>query len=240
MTVLATLIERIRSEKQKGISPVVVLDLDDTLIDCRHRKLAIMNELANDPLLLRQYPHLSQLKALELMRIQYRVQHTLSTVGLHATEVIEAATQFWIERNFTNHYLHHDRPFAGAVKYVQALVQEGATIIYLSARIEQDMGEGTRKSLKKLGFPMGDAHRVWLKEDRARADFSFKEDALRELAQHGHVSAFFENEIPHLNLAADIFPGITLVWLDTLYAPNPPAPHARIHRITGFSLGTFG
>ncbi len=240
MTVLMTIRERIRFEKKKGLKPVVVLDLDDTLIDCRHRKLVIMNELAHDAALLQKFPHLEQLKTLQLERVQYRVQHTLKNAGLHAVELVEAAKQFWAERNFTNEYLRHDRPFVGAVKYAHALVQEGATLVYLSARVEEDMGLGTRESLTALGFPVDGPHRIWLKADRARADFSFKEDALRELAQNIHVSAFFENEIPHLNLAADVFPQTTLVWLDTLYTPNPPPPHARVHRITGFSLGDLG
>lgn len=239
MKVLADIIARVKDDKKRGKQPIVVFDLDDTLIDCRHRKIAIMSELAEDAELLRRFPALTQLKLLQLERVQYRVEHTLNTVGLNQLEIVEAARAFWVRRNFTNYYLRHDRAFLGAVEYVQMLAQEGATLVYLSARAEEDMGKGTRSSLEQLQFPLGDTHRIWLKPNREQNDFAFKEAAMRELAQSAEVVALFENEIPHLNLAADVFQHTTLVWLDTLYAPNPPAPHERVQRVTGFFWEPF-
>lgn len=237
MQVLTHIIERVKDDKKNGKQPVVVLDLDDTLIDCRYRKMAIMAELASDLELLRRFPELAHLKKLQLERVQYRLEHTLNTVGLNQLEIVEAARAFWKQRNFTNHYLRHDKAFSGAVEYVQMLAQEGATLVYLSARAEEDMGEGTRLSLEHLCFPLSGAHRIWLKPRRSQNDFAFKEEAMRELARNSHVVALFENEIPHLNLAAHVFQQTTLVWLDTLYAPNPPPPHERVQRVTGFILG---
>ena len=44
MTTLELVYQKIEDAKNKGLKPLVVFDLDDTLIDCRYRKRFVLRE----------------------------------------------------------------------------------------------------------------------------------------------------------------------------------------------------
>lgn len=219
-----------------GEQPVIIFDLDDTLIDCRHRKHRVIHEFI-------QQLHIRDAFALECQlverlsweNVQYRVLDTLVQEGIQNQLFGEQLVQYWRERYFTYPYLIEDRPFPRALEFVQHCRQLGAIIVYLTGRDVPGMGQGTYDAMRKLGFPTADerVHFI-LKEDPAIDDLAFKVGALEKIAPLGKVIAAFENELANLHAMAERFPDAAMYWRKTLYLPNPPEPMPQVEVLLHF------
>ncbi len=231
-TILEQIITKINSSVSAGLRPIVILDVDDTLVDCRHRKLAVIRDFSKTPPL---NPLKEQLAHISLSQISYRVVHCLQNLGINDPRLADELFQFWLSRYFTTPYLINDIAFPGAAEFVTKLVHHGAHIVYLTARDQPGMGEGTDKFLHQSSFPYPHPQAVlMMKPDISQPDAAFKQSILPEIARKGEVIASFENEIAHLNHMADFFPQALMIWRDTQYAPQPPQPHARIQVLSHF------
>ena len=221
MNTLQSLIEAIKSCPQE-LTPIVIFDLDDTLIDCRYRKKRILDQFAknfaNDKILGKIA---EQLAAIPIHQIRYKMKDTLVDLKPSDEELI-TISKYWADRHFSNEWIIDDTPFEGAVHYVQQVFDSGAHIVYLTAREERNMGEGTRTCLKKTGFPLGPSTSVLLKEDYQITDLQFKQKAIEDIRSKGQVVGFMENETANLNAMSDVFPEALALFRDTLCSPNPP------------------
>lgn len=202
--------------------PVLVFDLDDTLIDTRHRKMAILKELAEQPVADGKHGYNELLRTASLKHIKYRVKDTLAALGIFDEGFVAEAERYWRERNFTDDYIEHDLPIAGAVRFVNWLHRKGSQIIYLTGRPEPTMVKGTKINLKQLEFPLGEDVLLMMKPDPKRPDFEFKQEVMKEIAEMGQVIAAFENEGHNLNMMAEHFPDAYMVMLDTIKSPAQP------------------
>lgn len=200
--------------------PVLLFDLDDTLIDTRHRKMAILKELAEQPAADGKMSDL--LRTASLKHIKYRVKDTLAALGIFDEAFVKEAERYWWERNFTDAYIEYDLPIPGAVRFVNWLHRKGSQIIYLTGRPEPTMIKGTKINLKQLEFPLGEDVLLLMKPDAAMDDFDYKKAVMQEIAQMGPLIAAFENEGHNLNMMAEHFPDAFMVLLDTICSPNQP------------------
>src|SRR5262249_24471735 len=143
----------------------------------------------------------------------------------------------WYKRFFTDDYLAHDRPVAGAAEYVRAVHEAGALVYYLTGRDEKGMGRGTRASLVAHQFPPEGARVILrLKPRFEEMDLVFKRRVLSELHELGPVVAAFENEPANANLFAEHFPEAVEVFLDTIHSPEAPPLLDRIVVVKDFRL----
>lgn len=232
MSRLEGVLERIRDAAATGRAPVAVFDLDWTLFSTLHRNFAILQEYAaraEAPARLRE--HAARLR---LEDMTWNVMVDLARVGFDDADALAALRRFWFERFFHDDYLHHDVPLAGAVDFVSAAHAAGATVFYMSARVEPVMGRGTRASLVRHGFPLGERAHLHLKASWDVTDLAFKREACAEALVLGDVVAAFENEPANANLFCELFPDADVFLLDTLCSPRAPEPGARVTRIGDF------
>lgn len=234
-TILRDVLEQISSCKSRDQEPVVIFDIDDTLIDCRHRKLKVFKDFVSQASISEQFPIESELiQNARLDQMRYRVHECMEVLKIDNEIFSKALFDFWLSTYFTNQYLAHDQPFPGAIDFVESCHQE-AKIIYLTGRDLPGMGEGTKASLKNHGFPWDtERTKLMMKEDPQEADFEFKTNALKKIAQLGTVVASFENELKNLNQMAETFPEALMYWRDTLYLPDPPPPHHSVRTMKSF------
>lgn len=220
-----------------GRTPLVVFDVDDTLIDCRHRKSLVFHAFAQDKAHVEKWPDdVRKLKAHSWERLQYRVHDNLPPLSIADQIFGEELLSFWLKHYFTYPYLIQDKAFPGAQEFVKKCLDLGAHIVYLTARDHPGMYQGTVVALESLGFPIHKPSiHVMLKQDVSQSDHHFKVEALEEIDRLGEVVASFENELPNLNAMAERFPKALMIWRKTLYAPNPPKPHARVLIMEKFS-----
>lgn len=216
--------------------PLLLLDIDDTLIDCRYRKRRVFLDFAAQEEIRREFPSESQtLATIPLAMVQYRVFDSLKLLGIDQRDFGDRLFQFWLNNYFTYPYLVLDEAFPGAVRFVRESYANGFALVYLTGRDQPGMGPGTFEAMHKLGFPRHGEHiHFLLKPDPKTPDLAFKMSALEEVAQMGPVAAAFENELSNLNAMAERFPEAAMYWRNTLFSPDPPEPHPRVEVLAHF------
>jgi beta-phosphoglucomutase-like phosphatase (HAD superfamily) len=232
---LRSILRRCRSERLQR-TPVVVFDLDGTLMDNRPRTVAILRELSLryrdlDPDLARRLdgasPH----------DLDYLLTDSLARLGAHRPELSDEMQAFWRDRFFGDSHLRHDVALTGAVEFARACYDAGAVLVYLTGRDLPLMGTGTFASLRDLGFPIGvPATELVLKPDAAMPDEAFKRLVAPDLARVGHVIAAFDNEPANCNVMLAHYPDAQVVFVDTQHTPGAPALGAGVHVVRDFRL----
>lgn len=212
--------------------PVVLFDLDSTLVSTAPRHLAILRAFADR----RGDRGLQQLAAqLRPEDFGWTVEGPLEGRLTLDPETAEALQAFWWEGFFSGDFLHHDQPTAGAVDFVRAVHGTGAWIYYLTARTADRMGPQTTTSLLRMGFPLLDGRTVLhLKPSSAVDDHAFKAGALADARWLGEVVATFENEPANANLFRESLPEGVHVLLDTVCSPSAPPLHPEVLRVPDF------
>ncbi|WP_141736101.1 HAD family hydrolase [Oligoflexus tunisiensis] len=236
MSLFETFQRRIEETRTGGEQPVIIFDLDDTLIDCRHRKHRVIHDFIKQSHVKESFALECQLvERMSWENVQYRVLDTLAQEGIRNQLFGEQLFNFWRQNYFTYPYLVDDKPFPGALEFVRHCHDLGATLVYLTGRDIPGMGQGTFEAMRRMGFPSDDArvHYI-LKEDPDINDLEFKVLALNKVEPLGRVIAAFENELPNLHAMAERFPDAAMYWRKTLYMPNPPEPLPHIQVLLHF------
>ena len=234
--VLDQIIAQAQATVSNGQRPVVVFDVDDTLFDSRTRSRIIFQEFSQDSQTLAQFPSESQvLSGIRLEDIQYNLKDTLVDLGIDTPAFESAVTSYWVAHFFTSAYCAIDRPIAGAAKYVRALEEAGAYIIYLTGRDTPNMGAGTTAALLSNHFPTDpEGTHLLMKSDHAIDDLTFKQQAFAWIRDQGTVIAGFENEPRNINAYDFAFTGGTMVLLDTIHSSAPDVPNTDVFWIGNF------
>jgi len=233
---LGRILERCAHDSGEGRpAPVVVFDLDGTLMDNRPRTAAILQELGatwgeKDPELAKR------LGAIDPASLAYLLTDSLARLGVTRTDLVAEAEEYWRARFFKDDHLVHDVALAGAVSFANAAYAAGAVLVYLTGRDLPLMGIGTFRSLRDLGFPIGVAGtEVILKPDAAMPDEAFKRLAAPTLARIGTVVAVFDNEPGNCNVFLQAYPGCDSVLVDTQHMPGAPPLARGAHVIADFT-----
>lgn len=232
---LRGVIERVRA-RAGGRTPVVVFDLDGTLMDNRPRVVAILHELAEawrD-----RHPEAAACCArAQASGIVYGLKENLRRLGVADEALLDEAFAFWKARFFSDPHVRHDIGVPGARDYAEACHRAGATVVYLTGRDLANMALGSFASLRDLGFPIGRVGtELVTKPTFDMPDADFKRSVAPELARLGEVVAAFDNEAVNCNLFVEAHPACTTVLLDTLHAPDPPPLDLRVRVVTSFEM----
>jgi hypothetical protein len=217
--------------------PVVVFDLDGTLMDNRPRTAAILQELAHE---LRSEAHSSAetLAAARAEELAYLLGDSLRRLGVEHPELVERAESFWRDRFFTDHYLKHDVAVPGSVEFARACYEAGAVIVYFTGRDLPFMGIGSFQSLRDLGFPIGVVGtELVCKPDAKIPDEQFKRAEGPKLLRVGRVVAAFDNEPGNCNAFLEMHPEADSVFIDTQHLPGAPPLHKGVHVVADFRTG---
>jgi hypothetical protein len=215
-------------------SPVLVFDLDGTLMDNRPRTCVILRELGER--WSSRHPALAaKLRGVAVDDLAYLLTESLTRLGVTQTEAVAEAEAFWRERFFVDGYLVHDVALAGSVEFVRAAYEAGGNIVYLTGRDLPLMGIGSFRSLRDLGFPIGvPGTELVLKPDAAMPDEAFKRLEAPKLARVGRVVGVFDNEPANCNVLLEQNPGAVSVFVDTQHLPGAPALDPRVKVIADF------
>lgn len=232
--VLRLVLDRVR-ERRGGRPPVLVFDLDGTLMDNRPRVVRILHDLAEH--WAERFPEAAECcRRATAEAIGYGFHDNLLRLGVHA-DLHQEGFMFWRERFFTDSILRHDIEVAGAREFVQACYEAGAVCVYLTGRDLPNMALGSFGSLRDLGFPIGVVGtELVVKPTFEMPDPDFKRIVAPGLERVGEVIGVFDNEPANCNLMLEFHPDATTVFLDTQAAPNPPPLDRRVHVIEDFRL----
>lgn len=217
---LTRVLRAIVRARDAGETPVLLFDIDDTLVRARGRNMRIMRELAADPALRARFGSaLDALAGPDPNRMRYHFKESLRAHGLADEGFLAAATAFWEVRFFEREYLPEDPPVPGAKRFLEECLALGGVIVYFTGRWE-DMRLGTLDALARWGLPPPDGRSVHLvmKPRKEMKDADFKDAALKDISRLGTVVAGFENEPKHVNMFKRFLPSAHIVFLDTSHS----------------------
>jgi hypothetical protein len=232
---LSAVIERVRVAN-KSRSPLIVLDLDGTLLDNRPRTAAILHELADRWSETR--PELAHLlRQARHDALDYLLSDNLRLLGVEDESHHAEALEYWKSRFFFDDLLHHDVPVVGAVEFTKACYDAGATLVYFTGRDLPNMALGTYASLRDNGFPIGvPGTELVLKPDAEMSDEEFKRSVTPMLHRSGVVTAAFDNEPGNCNIFKELFPETDVFLVDTQHFPGAPELDPRIYVVGDFGI----
>ncbi len=215
-------------------TPVVVFDLDGTLMDNRPRTLQILRELG--AVLRAREPQIAEkLLSARPSDLSYLLTDSLRKLGVQRTEVVRQAEIFWRERFFTDTYLQYDVEVPGAAKFANDCYEAGGILVYFTGRDLPLMGLGSFGSLRDLGFPIGvPGTELVLKPDANMPDEAFKRMSGPRLSRVGEVVAIFDNEPGNCNVLGEHFPNAEIILLDTQCLPGAPPLAPRVQVVGDF------
>ncbi len=218
-----------------GPTPVIVFDLDGTLMDNRPRTAAILHEFAAT---LPTHDEVrTRLAATKADELAYLLTDSLGRLGVTRTELVAAAEAFWRERFFADEHLRHDVEVPGAVAFARACYEAGAVLVYMTGRDLPLMGLGSFRSLRDLGFPIGvPGTELVLKPDANIPDEAYKRIEGPKLSRVGRVVAVFDNEPANCNALLEMHPECVSVLLDTQHLPGAPPLHPDVKVIGDFVM----
>lgn len=230
---LDEIVERCRVDG-KARAPVVVFDLDGTLMDNRPRTAVILRELGES--WRERHPEVAKtLAAADPEELAYLLTDSLARLGVRRTDLVREAEIFWRERFFTDGYLAHDIEVPGAAAFARACYDAGGILVYFTGRDLPLMGIGSFASLRDLGFPIGlPGTELVLKPDANMPDEAFKRMQGPALARVGRVVAIFDNEPGNCNILGQHFPEAYSVLLDTQHLPGAPPLDSSVRTIADF------
>jgi hypothetical protein len=222
--------------------PVVVFDLDGTLMDNRPRTCAILRDATaawqGQPL----EPDLeARLLAVTPNQIPYHFRDTLAALGVTREDFAVFAFEYWKTHFFADPHIQHDVEVTGAAHFARACYDAGASLVYLTGRDLPQMGMGTFGSLRSLGFPIGvSGTELILKPNAKMLDFEFKRFEATKLARIGKVVASFDNEPENCNVFLRQFPDAASVLVDTQHASGAPPVSDGVKVIADFTFTPQG
>lgn len=234
---LRGIIDRVKRLRDAGgARPVVVFDLDGTLMDNRPRVVAILHELA-EAWKTRHPEAAERCRGATPEDVVYGFADNLRKLGVTEEELHDAGFTFWKERFFTDHHQRHDVGVAGAREFVSACWDAGAIVVYLTGRDLPNMALGAFASLRDLGFPIGRiGTELVVKPTFEQPDGDFKREVAPVLGRLGEVVGVFDNEPVNCNVLLAAHPGCASVFLDTQHAPDPPPLDARVSVVESFEM----
>jgi hypothetical protein len=228
--VLASVLERVETTAASGERPVVVLDVDSTLLSTSRRHCRILREYAEQS---GDAALVAFVAALDPDGFGWKVSEQLR--GTAHEHHIEPIFPFWWDRFFHPDYLREDVAVHGAVDFVKGVVERGGWAYYLTARHLPDMGAATVESLLRLGFPMLSTRtKLHLKPSKDVGDKPYKRGAMADIGALGTVVATFENDPGNANAFATAFPAAINVWMRSVWPADAADPVPELKWIDGF------
>lgn len=216
--------------------PVVVFDLDGTIMDNRPRTAAILQELATE---LHREAHSAAevLATAPAEDLAYLLSDTLQRLGVDHPELVSRAESYWRARFFSDGYLKHDVAVAGSVELARACYDAGASIVYFTGRDLPFMSLGSFQSLRDLGFPIGVVGTELVCKPSAKIpDEVFKREEGPKISRIGKVIATFDNEPGNCNAFLEMCPDADVVFVDTQHLPGAPPLAAQIHIVPDLKM----
>lgn len=233
--ILHKVVDEVEIATRHDERPVIIFDLDDTLVDSKTRTLRILKDFAALEEIRARFPRSAAIaQQATLADMGYYLDKALKKLGVSEDEFVGAAMAFWTAKFFSNEYCGSDLPEPGAASYARKLHKTGAKIIYLTGRDRPRMEACTKANLLKRHFPVGEGVALMMKPDKDIDDVEFKVKAFEKIKDAGKIVAGFENEPRNINEMQKAFPKGIMVFVDTMHSSRPDVPNDSIHWIKDF------
>lgn len=209
--------------------PLVVFDLDSTLFDVSPRMEKVLIEISQTAEFIRRFPEVnSYFRNIKTLRNDWGFIKVLQRAGVDHDhyELFDYVRSAWIDKFFSNEFVHFDVPYEGASFFVNQLYHLEIPIAYLTGRDVARMEKGSREVLLKWDFPLNnDSATLILKPFKEMDDAQFKCDWFKTLDKDKFSKIYlFENEPVNINLIKKELPEIEIVFFESTHSGKEPPP----------------
>ena len=216
------------------LSPVIVMDLDETVIDSIPRRFYSMRRALGDVALTPK--ELDAIASIEISDL-YRLENRYDLTPIFQRLGIPKDTQTRFEDRATAIYLsgfglEYDVPMAGADRYVRELRRAGARIIFVSSRYDRLQRKGTEANLIALGMIAPSQVNDIILRPEGMSSIDFKRWAFSRIS--GNVVGIFENEPENMNAMIEAFPNANAVFVTGAWI-HPGTVPSRVTLIQDFT-----
>jgi len=226
--------QRIRSDRESGLVPQIVLDLDGTLFDNVPRTKRILLDQSR-ALFGADAAITKSIEGLAEETFEYNPVDTLRKHGIDDEPTLDRLREAWARAFFGSDYLRHDAPLSGGVAAARRWWEDGAELNYLTGRHVPDMFLGTCRSLHDAGFPIGTIRtQLLMKPAFDLNDVEFKIEAVVFIRRKGPIELVVDNDPRVLNPLSEALPDAISVMVRTLYPKDAPALSGTIPIVEDF------
>jgi hypothetical protein len=208
--------------------PLVIFDLDSTLYNVSHRTQKIIENFSKEPDIASRFPdEVARLTEIRISHRDWGMKEAFLRASFQAPEAFaKSIRDYWNQHFFSSSLLHEDKPYTGAVEYVNGLHRAGAEVWYLTGRDARNMREGTIRSLAQWNFPVANLdERLIMKPFKgSHEDEDFKDIQIRDLKAKAPKVWFFENEPVIIHKVRATSPDVQIVWVDTTHSRKASPP----------------
>jgi len=227
---------RVIETVKNGETPVLVFDLDETLIDSTPRKYMAFREAVESICGDMNRPSGFGCEAATAIHQAqfYALENHYAVLDLFDSSTISSEWRATLDRTMTGIYLSGkglelDREIPGAAKFVQKMRALGAKVYFVSSRSKNTQRQGTLESLWALGLgsPNIDQELV-LKVDGVRS-IDFKKATFAMIHKKpGHVVGVFENEPENMNAMVKEFSGALAYFIQGAWLLDLPVSEQAV------------
>ena len=213
--------EKVQATSNAGIKPILIIDLDGTLVDYTMRTYMIFKKALSTLDISNEVKQ--KVEDIKREDYDYFPRSNFERADIGDVKIIDELTSFWEKHYFTNHYLKYDRQMPGAYKFISNILELGINIVYLTGRDEPNMGDGTKAWLEQQGF-LKDSDprcRLLMKTNLEIENYESKERNGKAIGDMGQPVLIIDNEPIELQTMWERFPGAIPVLMDM---PNSGKP----------------
>jgi hypothetical protein len=217
-----------------GDTPILIIDLDGTLVDYRYRTHRIFQKAIEeiDP------PDniASLIKSVKPEQYDFYPILNFARIGIKDEALLKQLHNFWHKYYFSNHYLQYDRPMPGARQFVENFLKLKIHITYLTGRDRGNMGDGTREWLIQNGFLEVDdpCCNLLMKTDLGLKNHEAKALNVEKMRALGQPVAIIDNEPIDLQTIWQEFPRAIPVLVEMPNSGQPAELPDHVLKIKDF------
>lgn len=229
---LQLLVDRAAELSEGGVRPVVITDLDETIIDSTARRYQSLQQATFFNCGGHEQPGCHRLRGLNMeellsLKNRYDIEPILDAiefpVGPLRIQLLKNVFRTYLSGNF----MELDQAIPGASEFIHALREAGADVYYVSSRLEKDQLPGTLKTLRYLEFiRQGEEQSVILRPEHM-SSIEFKRHSFTRINEKtellgGQVILVMENEPENMNAMTEIFPAAKAIFVDGAHMKEEP------------------
>jgi hypothetical protein len=261
--ILDAVVTEARALRTQGVTPVVVMDLDETVVDSSPRRVAAYDRmvqllcdglsvgmaarggaLASGPGPNADFDMCEALRGLNVSEL-YGLANRYDDAALAHKLGFDAKSKDWrafadgaLEEYLSGQYESLDQPIAGATTFVRELKRAHVQVWFVSSRWEAKQGASTLRSLLSLQLIKRGEEGTVILRPAGMSSIDFKHMAFARIQEAtrlegGRVIGAFENEPENITAMAVEFPGASLVFVEGAWI-KPGSVPAQATRIVDY------
>ena len=231
--ILNHVLQRAATSDRMGAIPVVVMDLDETLIDSTLRRFEAYQDSVRTLCGKDRTGDCGKSAGLNISEFlslpnRYDQNPLFDQVGISKGAWSAQLNDSAIKIYLSGKWIELDQATPGATEYIQELRKLHAKIFFVTSRWKTSQGAATLASLQHLGMWSEDDHDDSLiLRPAGMSSIDFKRISYKMIndwreAHDALIVGAFENEPENMNAMVDAFPGATHVFVTGAFIQNEP------------------